>query len=171
IMSTKYLATLKPADIAATPVGSGPFMFDSRSPDGVVTIKAFPDYNWGPETLKNHAAPYISSVKFRAVTEPSTRIATLASGENLLIDEIPEADYNRLKDDKRFTFVLSPRASHTLGFSMNVTKAPTDDRAVREAANWATDRKSTVDKVSVGVPHVPTAPRAERLWAPHDTDE
>src|ERR1041385_4754597 len=60
IMSPKYLATLKPADVAATPVGSGPFMFDSRSADGVVTLKAFPDYNWGPETFKNHAAPYIS---------------------------------------------------------------------------------------------------------------
>ena len=171
IMSTKYLATLKPADIAATPVGSGPFMFDSRSPDGVVTIKAFPDYNWGPETLKNQAAPYISTVKFRAVTEPSTRIATLESGENLLIDEIPEADYNRLKDDKRFTFVLSPRASHTLGFSMNVTKAPTDDHAVREAANWAIDRKSIVDKVFFGVHHVSMGPLSEGVWARDDTIE
>ncbi len=171
IMSTKYLATLKPADIAATPVGSGPFMFDSRSPDGVVTVKAFPDYNWGPETLKNHAAPYISSVKFRAIPEPSTRIATLESGENLVIDEIPEADYNRLKDDKRFTFVLSPRASHTLGFSMNVTKAPTDDHAVREAANWAVDRKSIVDKVFFGVHHVSVGPLSEGVWARDDTIE
>src|SRR5207247_4102236 len=40
IMSPKYMATLKPADPAVAPVGSGPFMFDSRSPDGVVTLKA-----------------------------------------------------------------------------------------------------------------------------------
>src|SRR6266576_5426828 len=169
IMSTKYLATLKPADIAATPVGSGPFVFDSRSPDGVVTIKAFPDHNWGPETLKNQAAPYISTVKFRAVTEPSTRIATLESGENLLIDEIPEADYNRLKDDKRFTFVLSPRASHTLGFSMNVTKAPTDDHAVREAAGWAVARWSLVAKVFFGVECVSVGRLSEGVWGRDDT--
>jgi len=79
IMSPKYLATLKPADVATTPVGSGPFMFDSRSPDGVVTLKAFPDYSWGPETFKNRAAPYISTIKFRAITDPSTRIARLES--------------------------------------------------------------------------------------------
>src|SRR5438874_4265 len=113
VMSPKYLATLKAGDLATTPVGSGPFMFDSRSPDGVVTLKAFPDFNWGAETFKNRGAAYLSSVKFRAITEPSTRIATLESGENLLIDEIPEADYARLKDNNKYAFVLSPRASHT----------------------------------------------------------
>lgn len=168
IMSPKYLATLKPADSAVAPVGSGPFMFDSRSPDGVVTLKAFPDYTWGPETFKNRAAPYLQTVKFRAITEPSTRIATLESGENLLIDEIPEADYARLKDNSKYTFVLSPRASHTLGFSMNVTKAPTDDRAVREAVNWAVDRKSIVDKVFFGVHHVSVGPLSEGVWARDD---
>jgi peptide/nickel transport system substrate-binding protein len=171
IMSPKYLATLKPGDPATTPVGSGPFMFDSRSADGVVTLKAYPDYNWGAETFKNRGAAYLGTLKFRAITEASTRIATLESGENLLIDEIPEADYARLKDDKRFTFVLSPRASHTLGFSMNVTKAPTDDRAVREAVNWAVDRKSIVDKVFFGVHHLSVGPLSEGVWARDETIE
>ncbi len=171
VMSPKYLATLKAGDLATTPVGSGPFMFDSRSPDGVVTLKAFPDFNWGAETFKNRGAAYLSSVKFRAITEPSTRIATLESGENLLIDEIPEADYARLKDNNKYAFVLSPRASHTLGFSMNVTKAPTDDRAVREAVNWAVDRKSIVDKVFFGVHHVSVGPLSEGVWARDDTIE
>ena len=171
ILSPKYLATLKPGDPAVAPVGSGPFMFDSRSADGVVTLKAFADYNWGADTFKNRAAPYISTLKFRAVTEPSTRIATLESGENLLIDEIPEADYARLKDDKRFTFVLSPRASHTLGFSMNVAKAPTDDHAVREAVNWAADRRAIVDKVFFGVHHASVGPLSEGVWARDDSIE
>ena len=171
ILSPKYLATLKPGDQATEPVGSGPFKFVSRSSDGVVTLKAFPDYKWGPETFKNRAAPWLDTVKFRAITEPSTRIATLESGENLLIDEIPETDYARLKDDRRFTFVLSPRASHTLGFSMNVTKAPTDDRAVREAVNWAIDRKTIVDKVFFGVHHVSVGPLSEGVWARDDTIE
>ena len=171
IMSPKYLATLKPGDPAPAPVGSGPFMFDSRSPDGVVTLKAFADYNWGAETFQNRGAPYLTSIKFRAITEPSTRIATLESGENLLIDEIPDADYARLKDDRRFAFVLSPRASHTLGFSMNVTRAPTDDRAVREAVNWAVDRKTIVEKVFFGVHHVSIGPLSEGVWARDDEIE
>jgi peptide/nickel transport system substrate-binding protein len=171
VMSPKYLATLKPGDVAAEPVGSGPFKFAGRSSDGVVTLTAFADYNWGSEIFKNRAAPYLDTLKFRAITEPSTRIATLESGENLLIDEIPEADYARLKTDSRFKFVLSPRASHTLGFSMNVTKAPTDDHAVREAVNWAVDRRSIVDKIFFGVHHMSIGPLSEGVWARDDTIE
>ena len=171
VFSPKYLATLKPGDIAATPVGTGPYKFASRSADGVVTLTANPDYAWGSEIFQNRAAPYLDTLKFRAVTEPSTRIATLESGENLLIDEIPEADYGRLKGDARYRFVLSPRASHTLGFSMNVTKAPTDDHAVREAVNWAIDRKSIVDKVFFGVHHVSQGPLSEGVWARDETIE
>lgn len=171
VLSPKYLATLKPGDVAAEPVGSGPFKFAGRSADGVVTLQAFADYSWGSEIFKNRAAPYLGTLKFRAITEPSTRIATLESGENLLIDEIPEADYSRLKGDPRFQFVFSPRASHTLGFSMNVTKAPTDDHAVREAVNWAIDRKSIVDKVFFGVHHVSVGPLSEGVWARDDSIE
>ncbi len=157
--------------VITTPVGTGPYKFASRSADGVVTLTANPDYAWGSEVFQNRAAPYLDTLKFRAVTEPSTRIATLESGENLLIDEIPEADYGRLKGDARYRFVLSPRASHTLGFSMNVTKAPTDDHAVREAVNWAIDRKSIVDKVFFGVHHVSQGPLSEGVWARDDTIE
>src|SRR5438105_3379806 len=171
VLSPKYLATLKPGDVAAEPVGSGPFMFAGRSSDGVVTIKANPDYSWPTELFRNRAAPYLDQIKFRAITEPSTRVATLESGENLFIDEIPEADYARLKDDKRFRFVMSPRASHTLGFSMNVSRPPTDDRAVREAVNWAVDRKSIVDKIFFGVHHVSVGPLSEGVWARDDTLE
>ena len=171
VLSSKYLATLKSGDVAAEPVGSGPFKLAGRSPDGVVTLEAFPDYAWGADIFKNRAAPYLERLKFRAITEPSTRVATLESGENLLIDEIPEADYARLRGDDRFRFVLSPRASHTLGFSMNVTKPPTDDHAVREAVSWAVDRKTIVEKVFFGVLHATVGPLSEGVWARDESIE
>src|SRR5947208_2451471 len=77
VLSSKYLATLKSGDVAAEPVGSGPFKLAGRSPDGVVTLEAFPDYAWGADIFKNRAAPYLERLKFRAITEPSTRVATL----------------------------------------------------------------------------------------------
>ena len=171
VLSSKYLATLKSGDVAAEPVGSGPFKLAGRSPDGVVTLEAFPDYAWGADIFKNRAAPYLERLKFRAITEPSTRVATLESGENLLIDEIPEADYARLRGDDRFRFVLSPRVSHTLGFSMNVTKPPTDDHAVREAVSWAVDRKTIVEKVFFGVHHATVGPLSEGVWARDESIE
>ena len=165
ILSPKYLDSLKPGDSAVAPVGSGPFKFANRSADGVVTLEAFADYTWPSDLTTNKGAPYLQTVKFRAITDASTRVATLESGENLLIDEVTEADYARLKADSRFTFVNSPRASHTLGFSMNVTKTPTDDRAVREAVNLAVDRKSIVEKLFFGVHKVSVGPLSEGVWS------
>ena len=165
ILSPKYLDTLKPGDSAVAPVGSGPFKFANRSADGVVTLEQFADYSWGNDLVTNKAVPYLQTVKFRAITDASTRVATLESGENLLIDEVTEADYARLKADNRFTFVNSPRASHTLGFFMNVTRAPTDEKPVREAVNWAIDRKSIVEKLFFGVHKVSVGPLSEGVWA------
>jgi len=82
-------------------------------------------------------------------------VATLESGENLLIDDLTEADYARLKGDQRFRFVSVPRVGSSIGFYINVKKAPTDDLAVRQAINWAVDRKTIVDKLYFGV-HKPT---------------
>ncbi len=165
ILSPKALDTLKPGDAVTNLVGSGPFKFANRSADGVVTLEANPDYAWGSEILKNRSVPYLQSVKFRTIAEAATRVATLESGENLLIDELPEPDWNRLKDDKRFRFVLAPRRSHALGFFINVKNPPTDDKAVREAMNWAVDRKSIVEKLFFGVHKVAVGPLSEGVWA------
>lgn len=165
ILSPKQLETLKVGEAVKTPIGSGPFKVVGRSADGVWTIEAFPDYRWGSEIFQNKAAPYLAGMKLRTITEASTRTATLESGENLVIDEITEADYARLKNDKKYTFVESPRASHTIGFSMNVKQAPTDEKPVREAVNWAVDRKSIVDKLFFGVHKVSVGPLSQGVWS------
>jgi peptide/nickel transport system substrate-binding protein len=163
-MSNAYLDTVKPGDKANAPVGTGPFKFASRSADGVYTLTANPDYTWGPASASNRGAPYLASLKFRSVPEGGTRVATLESGENMFIDELSEADWARLKDDKRFGFTLAPRRGLGVGFTLNVTKPPTDDRAVREALNWAIDRKSIVEKLFFGVHRVTVGPLSEGVW-------
>jgi peptide/nickel transport system substrate-binding protein len=165
ILSPKVLDSLKPGDQVTNLIGTGPFKFVNRSVDGVVTIEANPDYAWGPEILKNRQAPYLQSIKFRSIAEAATRVATLESGENLMIDELPEPDYNRLKDDKRFRFVLTPRRSHALGFFINLKNPPTDDPAVRQAMNWAVDRKTIVEKLFFGIHKVAVGPLSEGVWA------
>lgn len=165
ILSNKYLDTLKKGDPVSAPVGTGPFKFVGRSPDGALTLEAFPDYAWGAEGLSNRKAPYLQTIKYRSITENATRIATLESGENLLVDQVPEPDYPRIKADKRFRIVEAPIRSHTYGFLINVQKAPTNDKAVREAINWAVDRQAIVQKLYFGVHHVSVGPLSEGVFA------
>ena len=164
IISPKQLDALKPGEVIQSPVGSGPFRFVGKSADGVVTLQANPDYKWGPEFRKNRATPYLDSIKFRRVPEASTRTATLESGESLVIDDVPEADYSRLKNDKRFTFVQLGRKGPGYGFQFNMKKAPVSELAVRQAMNWAVDRQGIVDKVLFGVHHPTVGPLQEGVW-------
>ncbi len=161
VTSPKALAALKAGEKITTPVGSGPFKYVGRSPDGVVTLERFADYAWGPSSAKNTKASYLQSVKFRAIAEAATRAVTLESGENLLVDELPAADYARLKGDARFRFLVAPRPGNAVGFFLNARKPPTDDRSVREALQFAVDRQAIVDKLFFGVGTVAVGPLAE----------
>jgi peptide/nickel transport system substrate-binding protein len=165
ILSPKVLDALKPEDKVTSFVGTGPFKYVGRSADGVVTLEANPDYAWGPENVSNRKAPYLQGIRFRSITEAATRVATLESGESLLIDEVSEPDYARLKSDKRFRFVETPRRGIAIGLCINVQKPPTDDLAVRQALNWAVDRKSIVEKLYFGVHKVNVGLLTEGVWS------
>src|SRR5258708_14837626 len=108
-------------------------------------------------------------MKLRPITDTSTRVATLESGENLLIDDLSEADYARLKSDQRFRFVMAPRVGSAIGFYLNVKQAPTDDLAVRQAVNWAVDRQSIVDKLYFGVHKPAVGVFSDGVWPRLDT--
>ncbi len=165
ILSPKQLDELKPGQKVTVPIGSGPFKFAGRSADGVVSLAANPDYKWGAGVLRNRGAPYVDALKLRGVTEPATRVATLESGENLMIDEVPEPDYARLKNDTRFTFVETVRRGIPVGFFINVQRPPTNELAVRQAINWAIDRKSIVEKLFFGVHRASVGPLTPGVWS------
>src|SRR5215467_6755012 len=171
VMSAKVLDALKPGEQVQTLIGSGPFKHTGRTPDGAVLLQANPNYAWGAGLLTNRAAPHIQSIRLRTIAEDATRVATLESGESLVIDEVSEPDYNRLKSDKRFKFIEAPRRGLALGFFINVDKAPANDVAVRQAMNYAVDRKLIVDRLFFGV-HKPTVgPLAEGVWGRWDGAE
>src|SRR6266536_1437205 len=94
-VSPKLLDALQPGDVIAAPIGTGPYKLAGRSADGVTTLEACSEYKWGPDLLRNRAAPYLASMKLRSITDASTRVSTLESGENLLVDDLPETDYGR----------------------------------------------------------------------------
>jgi peptide/nickel transport system substrate-binding protein len=164
ILSPKQLDAVKPGEKLTSLIGTGPYRWGGRSADGVIGLEAYPDHAWGPPTVKNTKVPYVQTLKFRAISEDATRVSTLESGENLLIDDVPEADYARLKADGRFRFVETPRKGLPIGFFINVDKAPTSELAVRQAINYSVDRKSIVSKVFFGVGTPTVGPLTTGVW-------
>jgi peptide/nickel transport system substrate-binding protein len=163
-VSPKQLDAIAPGEHIAAPIGTGPFKFNSRGADGSVSLIANPDYGWGDDLLKNRKAPYVQEMQFRAIVDESTRVASLESAGSLLIDDLPEADYGSLADTGRYTFVEVARTGPALGFFINVQKPPLDDVAVRQALNWAVDRKGIVDHLFFGRHKVTVGPLSEGVW-------
>jgi peptide/nickel transport system substrate-binding protein len=114
-----------------TPVGSGPFTLDKFSPQGF-TLKANAAYWQG--------APKVPEVSFPAYVSNTTANQALDNGQ---IDWggnfVTNIDQTYVAKDSAHNHYYFP-ATNTVVLVLNVTKAPFNDVAVRQAVSAAVDR-------------------------------
>jgi len=134
-------------DFGRHPVGTGPFKFGEWVPNDHITLERFDDYKWAPSILKHNGAAYLDKVIFRMLPEDSTRVAALENGEAQVIDNAPAQDFERLTKDARYKALVGFVPGVPFDFALNVTKAPTNDLAVRQALSWGIDREAIVKTV------------------------
>ena len=127
-------------DFGHHPVGTGPFRFVEWVPTNHVTLERFPDYNWAPSTMKHSGPAYLDRVTFRYLPEDGTRVSTLENGETQIIDYAPPQDFARLIETRRFDPSIGLPPGVPFNFAINITKAPTDELAVRQAMSYGIDR-------------------------------
>lgn len=141
IMSSKSLQRSND-EIARSPVGTGPFEIKEVVSGDHVTVKRFDGY-WGEK-------PDLTSIQFLTVTEPSTRVNMLETGEADYISDVTKEDVARFENNPDFTvqYADSNRVAH-IGFNMK--KKPFDNQLVRQAMNYAVDREAIVQGVLGGM--------------------
>ena len=136
-------------------VGTGPFIFESFTPDSEVVLVRNPDYNWGNEDVFGRSGPTdLERLVFKLIEEPTTRLAALESGEVHMIDSVPGLDVERLMESPDFEILQFPQAGHGWSLMMNQEKAPTDELAVRQAIAHGIDRETMLDFVYEGLGEV-----------------
>jgi len=123
------------------PIGTGPFNFIEYTPDKGVYCQAFQSYWKG--------IPNFSEVINRYIPEGQTRVMALQSGEVDLIRMVPPASAKVLASKSDFVVQSTPVA-RTRQIVFNTRKAPLDDLNVRQALNYAIDRKAITDSVLEG---------------------
>lgn len=122
---------------AAKPVGSGPFVLEKWVRGQYLRLKRNP-HHWRP------GKPYLDGVEFSFVNNDNTRILKLQSGEIDVAENIPFSQVDAL--DRGNTRVeIAPLASIDAVWLNNKHK-PLDDKLVRQALNYATD-KNAINKV------------------------
>jgi len=133
-------------------VGTGPFMFESFTPDSEVVLVRNPDYNWGTEEVFGRTGPAdLDRLTFKLITEPTTRLAALESGEVDMIDDVPALDVERLDASDEFVVQQFEQAGHGFSLMFNFEKSPTDELAVRQAIAQSIDIEAMQEFVYEGL--------------------
>lgn len=151
---TWLAAAAEDPSLSQTPVGSGPFMIESRVQDSVTRVVR--NESW----WRTDQEIYLDAVEFYPNNQENTRADQLLTGD-LEMNHATDADsILRLREAEGFNRVENDQGEEFF-FIFNTQKAPFDDLRVRQAATNAFPRAEWSDFVTRG-----TAPEAETLFPP-----
>jgi peptide/nickel transport system substrate-binding protein len=142
VLPQKLFRSASADSIANTPVGSGPYMLAAWKKGEELVLKANPYY-------QEKGMPRTPELRLRYIRDDQQRIKALQSGEVDGIDFPPFARIEELKKDGRLEVRLNP-SMHVAHVVLNLREAPLDDRKVRQALAYATDRAAVVKAVCFG---------------------
>lgn len=130
----EHIASELGEDFSSNPVGTGPFIFESRVRDSNLVLKANKDYFAG--------APKIDGVEYRIITESLIRWEEFMAG-NLHSSGIPDAIFPQVMADESMADQIVSRAElATFYWAMNQRFEPFQDIRVRRAMAMAIDREA-----------------------------
>ena len=118
------------------PVGSGPFKFDSWQEGNYAKISRWDGY-WGKPK------PDLAEVQFKPVEEPTTRLTSLQTGENDVIEEIPPKLWQQVQN-MGDTSIESVIGMGYFYLAFNCKNGPTADPKVREAIDYCFDMDQAI---------------------------
>lgn len=129
-------------DFGIQPVGTGPFKFVEWVRGERIVVQKNPDY-WS-------GVPKIDRIVFLTVSEDATRVAMLERGEGDVVLSIPATEVTRLKNNPAIT-VRVDDSVRVIFMGMNTQRKPFNNTVVRQALNYAVDRKAITDRILMGL--------------------
>ncbi len=141
------------------PVATGPFMFRGYQKDATIRYEANPDYWRGK-------AP-IDRLVFVITPDASVRYAKLKAGECHVMPYPNPADLEDMRTQD--TITLMQQEGLNVGYlGFNTEKEPFSDVKVRQALNYAIDKKAIIDAVYQGAGSPAKNPIPPTIWSYND---
>jgi len=136
--------TLEGPDAKNTANGTGPFKFVEWVPGDHVTLERNASY-W------QSGKPNLDGIDVRILRDQLAMVTQLEAG-SIDIARLPTlTDFNRLKSDAKYQALLNTQTGAHYLAGLNLTIPPFDNKKVRQALNYAVDRKRFVDTILGGV--------------------
>lgn len=129
-------------DLSQQPVGAGPYKMVNRIPNGEVVYEAYEEY-WQEDK------PYLDKMIIKIMVDEITRINALRSGEVDYADNLSLENVANLEKDPKI--VLKDKMTvRTRYLGFNASKAPVDNKAVRQAISHGIDREALNKSINFG---------------------
>jgi peptide/nickel transport system substrate-binding protein len=136
--------TLDGPDAKSKAVGTGAFTLTEWQQGSSLTLTKNKNY-W------ENGLPYLDGIKVSITRDAQAMLAQLESAAVDVTRVTPLRDFARLKADTAQYQTISDQVSGSFyQIGMNVLNPPLDNKKVRQALNYAIDRKRFVDSVLVG---------------------
>jgi ABC-type transport system substrate-binding protein len=153
ILSAEYAdAMLKagtPERVDNNPIGTGPYALQDYKIDSVIRYVANPNY-WKGEVPTKHLI-------FSITPNVQTRLAKLQKNECQIIPAPSPVQFDAIKADKNLA--LHSIDGLNVGYlAFNTSKKPFDNALVRQALNYAVDKKAIVNAIFMGSGSVAKSP-------------
>ncbi|MCL2896885.1 ABC transporter substrate-binding protein [Brenneria tiliae] len=129
LLPPKWAASHNPA---TETLSGGRYILQENVPGNRITLQENPGY-FGKK-------PAFDTVVFRVIPEPASRIAALLAGEASLITAIPPSELTRVNGSGKASAGSVP-SMRSVMIKFNTEKAPLDNKAVRQALNYAIDKE------------------------------
>ena len=153
ILSAEYAdAMLKkgtPENVDNWPIGTGPYVLQQYKQDSQIRYLANPNY-WDGAVPTKHLI-------FSITPNVQTRLAKLQTNECQIIPAPAPVQFDEIKKNKDLT-LHSVEALNVGYLAFNTEKKPFDNVLVRQALNYATDKKAIINAVFLGSGTVAKSP-------------
>src|SRR6266446_5783187 len=142
--------TMDGPDATTKVVGTGAFKFVEWVPGDHFTLAKNPNY-W------ESGRPYLDGVNISIFRDAQAMVAALESGTLDVADLVPIPDADRLRNDSKYKLYQTHDLGQYFYAIVNCGQAPTNNKLVRQALNYAIDRQRFTDTVMKGFTGEPRA--------------
>ncbi len=132
-----------------SPIGTGPFVFESREPDVEVVLSKNPNY-WDPNK------PYLDGLVFKVLQDANARMLQFQGGDLDVVTDVPFNQVESLRANPDYE-VLEDAVARIDIVSINTTRPPFDDPVLRQAMNYAVNKDAIIENVLFGAGELATS--------------
>jgi peptide/nickel transport system substrate-binding protein len=136
--------TMEGPDAKTHAVGTGPFAFKEWSQGDHLDLVRNASY-WQPNR------PLLDGIHILTLTDSQAAVVQFESGAIDALKSPAIRDFARYTSDPKYRALLNPSTGAFHNMGVDVTRPPTDNKVLRQALNYAIDRKRFVDTVLLGI--------------------